>query len=49
VAPPELIQAESTQVETIKVGTGKKGKKETIVVVEFSGALNAESASNGSA
>ena len=36
----------SSQVETIKVGTGKKAKKETVLVLDFSGALNASAADN---
>ena len=40
---------ESVQLETIKVGTGKKAKKETVLVLDFSGALNAASAENASA
>ena len=34
------------QVEKIKVGTGKKAKKETVLVLQFSGALNASAAEN---
>jgi hypothetical protein len=45
--PPALVTVESPPVvQTIKVGTGKKAKKETVVVVYFSGALNAASADN---
>ena len=36
-------------METIKVGKGKKAKKETVLVLEFSGALNAGAADNASA
>ena len=36
-------------METIKVGNGKKAKKETDLVADFSGALNAASADNVSA
>ncbi len=47
--PPPLVTVESLQVETIKVGKGKKAKKETVLVLEFSGALNAASADNANA
>ena len=43
---PPLVKVESLQVETIKVGKGKKAKKETVLVLDFSGALNAASADN---
>ena len=46
---PPLVTVQSAQVETIKVGTGKKAKKETVIVVDFSGALNAASADNAGA
>ncbi len=36
-------------METIKIGKGKKGKNETEVVIQFSGALNANAAENASA
>ena len=39
----------SLQVETIKVGKGKKAKKETVLVLQFSGALNAGAAGNANA
>ena len=47
--PPPLVTVKSLQVETIKVGKGKKAKKETVLVLDFSGALNAASADNVSA
>jgi RHS repeat-associated protein len=47
--PPPLVTVESVQVETIKVGKGKKAKKETVIVVEYSGVLNAGAADNASA
>ena len=37
---------DSLQVEKIKVGTGKKAKSETVLVLQFSGALNASAADN---
>jgi hypothetical protein len=40
------VTVTSLQVETIKVGTGKKAKKETVLVLDFSGALNAVVADN---
>ena len=42
-----LVTVTSAQVETIKVGKGKKAKKETVLVLDFSGALNAGAATNG--
>ena len=36
-------------MEKIKVGKGKKAKKETVLVLEFSGALNAGTADNANA
>ncbi len=47
--PPPLVTVRSSQAETIKIGTGKKAKKETVIVVDFSGALNAASANNAGA
>jgi hypothetical protein len=47
--PPPLVTATPLQVETIKVGTGKKAKKETVIVVDFSGALSDASANNADA
>ncbi len=47
--PPALVTVGSSQLEKIKVGTGKNAKKETVLVVQFSGALNAASADNASA
>ena len=47
--PPPLVTVTSLQVETIKVGKGKKAKKETVLVLNFSGALNAASADNAGA
>ena len=40
---------QSLQVEKIKVGKGKKAKKVTVLVLQFSGALFAESADNAKA
>ncbi len=48
VSPPP-VTVESLQVETIKVGIGKKAKNETAIVVDFSGALNAAAADNSGA
>jgi RHS repeat-associated protein len=42
--PPVTVQ--SVQVETIKAGKGKKAKKETVLVLSFSGALNPNAADN---
>ena len=42
-APP-LVTIESLQLEKLKVGKGKKAKKETVLVLQFSGALNATAA-----
>ncbi len=47
--PPPLVTVESLQVEKIKVGKGKTAKKETVLVLQFSGALNAVSADNAGA
>jgi len=47
--PPPLVTVQSLNVETIKVGKGKKAKKETVLVLAFSGALNAVSADNARA
>ncbi len=47
--PPPLVTVQSLKVETIKVGKGKKAKKETVLVLDFSGALNAVSADNAGA
>ena len=47
--PPPLVTVESLQVEKIKVGKGKKAKKETVLVLQFSGALNAGAADNANA
>jgi RHS repeat-associated protein len=44
-----LVTVTSLTPETIKVGNGKKGKKQTVVVLEFSGALNVTAADNVSA
>jgi hypothetical protein len=41
---PVVVQ--SLQVESIKVGLGKKKKKETVLVLQFSGALDASAADN---
>jgi hypothetical protein len=37
------------QVETIKVGKGKKAKKETVMVLDLSAALNRSAADNAGA
>jgi hypothetical protein len=47
--PPPLVTVTSSVVETIKVGKGKKAKKETVLLVDFSGALSAASADNAGA
>jgi hypothetical protein len=47
--PPPLVTVQSLHVETIKVGKGKKAKKETVLVLDFSGALEAVSADNARA
>ncbi|MFI5460676.1 MAG: Ig-like domain-containing protein, partial [Isosphaerales bacterium] len=47
--PPLLVTAESLQVETIRVGKARKAKKETVLVLQFSGALNAGAADNANA
>jgi hypothetical protein len=39
----------SLQLETIKVGKGRKAKKETVLLLNFSGALNAKAAGNPNA
>ncbi len=39
----------SAQAETVRVGIGKKAKKETVLVLDFSGALNAGTATYGDA
>ena len=44
--PPPLITMESVQVESIKSRAGKKAKKEDMLVLQFSGALNATAADN---
>ncbi len=44
--PPPLVIVQSLQVETIKLGKGKKAKKETVLVLQISGALNAGAADN---
>ena len=44
--PTPLVTVESLRVETVKVGKGKKAKKETVLVLQFSGALNAGAADN---
>ncbi len=41
-----LVTVESLQVEKVKVGKGKKAKRETVLVLRFSGALNAGAADN---
>jgi hypothetical protein len=46
---PPLVKVQSLQVETIKLGKGKKAKKETVFVLDFSGALNSASAGNSGA
>jgi hypothetical protein len=49
-APPApLVTVESLQPEKIKAGKGKKAKKETVLVLQFSGALNAAAADNANA
>jgi hypothetical protein len=40
------VSVESVRLETLKVGQGKRAKKETVVLIQFSGALNAGTAEN---
>jgi RHS repeat-associated protein len=47
--PPPLVTVTSSQVETIKVGKGKKAKQQTVLVVGFSGDLSAAAADNTNA
>ena len=47
--PPPLVTVESLQVESIKVGKGRKAQQETVLVIDFSRELNAASADNASA
>ena len=47
--PPPLVTVTRLVEETIKVGKGKKAKKETVLVLDFSGALNAGAADNANA
>ena len=47
--PPPLVTVQSVQLQKIKLGKGKKAKNETVVLVQFSGALNAATADNASA
>ncbi len=47
--PPPLVTAQSSYAETMKVGKGKKAKKETVIVLQFNGALNATAADNANA
>ncbi len=49
VGPKPLAAINSLQVEAIKAATGKKAKKETVLVLQFSGALNAAAADNAGA
>jgi RHS repeat-associated protein len=44
-----LVTVTSLTQEPMKMGTGKKAKKETVLVLDFSGALNAAAADNTSA
>jgi hypothetical protein len=44
-----LVTVESVMVEKIKVGNGKKAKKVTVLVLQFSGALDPGAASNARA
>ena len=48
-AAPPLVTVEWLQMEKIKAGKGKKAKKETVLVLQFSGALNAAAADNANA
>jgi hypothetical protein len=41
-----LVTVTSLRVETIEVRKGKKAKNETVLVLDFSGALNADAADN---
>ena len=47
--PTPLVHVESAQLQITKVGTGRKAKKQTRIVVDFSGALNATAAQNADA
>ncbi len=47
--PASLVTVDSLQVEKVKIGKGKKAKKETVLVLQFSGALNAAAADNAGA
>ncbi len=48
-AATPLVTVESLQVQKVKVGKGKKAKKETVLVLQFSGALSALAAGNAGA
>ena len=41
-----LVTVESLHVETIRVGSGDQSRKQTVLVVQFSGALNASAAAD---
>ncbi len=43
-SPPPLVTVESLQIEKEKVGKGKKAKKESVLVLQFSGPLTAATA-----
>jgi hypothetical protein len=43
---PALVSVLWARVETIRVGTGRKAKSEQVVLLQFSGALNARAADN---
>jgi RHS repeat-associated protein len=47
--PSPLVTVLSAQVETIKIRKGKKTVKETVLVVDFSAAINASAADNANA
>lgn len=47
--PAPLVTVLASQVRTIKIGTGKKAKKETVLVLNLSGPLSAGSAQNTAA
>jgi alpha-L-arabinofuranosidase len=45
-APPPIVTVQSTRVEAIEVGKRKNAKKETVIILQFSGPLNASAADN---
>jgi Right handed beta helix region len=47
--PTPLVTVQSARLETIKIGKGKNAKKETVIEVVYSAAVNAASAGNAGA